>query len=201
MRQQRLVLFIDAQNLYQGARRAFFPPQASHTDGQYQPMQLGNLICSRPPPGDARCLQEVRIYTGRPDATRERETYAAHLRQCAAWQNTGATVIARPLRYPLDWPISKAQQKGVDVALAIDFVAYATDGKYDVGVIASTDSDLMPALEFVHKRFPSQCRIEVAAWTSPSSRSRLSIRRSSLWCHWLDKTDYDSVADPTDYNV
>lgn len=199
--QDRLVLFIDAQNLYKGARRAFFAPEASHSDGQFQPVRIGNLICSRPPPNTIRSLEEVRVYTGRPDSTKEPETYAAHMKQCLAWRRAGATVVARPLRYPPDWPNSKAQQKGVDVALAIDFVAYAIDGKYDIGVIASTDSDLIPALEFVQRRFAPPCRVEVVAWTSPRSRNRLSIPRSSIWCHWLDRNDYDSVSDLTDYNI
>jgi uncharacterized LabA/DUF88 family protein len=200
MSQERLVPFIDAQNFYNGARRAFFASEDSHFCGQFQPLGLGNLICSRRLPGVATSVEEVRVYTGRPDPSKEPETYAAHMKQCAAWSRAGATIIARPLRYPPDWPQSKAQQKGVDVALAIDFVAYAIEAKYDVGVIASTDTDLIPALEFV-QRTAAQCRVEVAAWTSPRSRSRLSIPRSSIWCYWLDRTDYDSVADLTDYNI
>ena len=200
MSQERLVLFIDAQNFYNGARRAFSASEDSHVFGQFQPVGIGSLICSRGLHSTTRSLEEVRVYTGRPDASKEPETYAAHMKQCMAWNRAGATVIARPLRYPPDWPRSKAQQKGVDVALAIEFVAYAIEGKYDVGVIASTDTDLIPALEFV-RRFAAQRRVEVAAWTSPRSRSRLSIPRSSIWCHWLDRTDYDSVADVTDYNI
>ena len=200
MSQERLVLFIDAQNFYNGARRAFFASEDSHVFGQFQPVGIGSLICSRGLPSTTRSLEEVRVYTGRPDASKEPETYAAHMKQCMAWNRAGPTVIARPLRYPPDWPQSKAQQKGVDVALAIEFVAYAIEGKYDVGVIASTDTDLIPALEFV-RRFAAQRRVEVAARTSPRSRSRLSIPRSSIWCHWLDRTDYDSVADVTDYNI
>jgi uncharacterized LabA/DUF88 family protein len=200
MSQERLVLFIDAQNFYNGARRAFFTSEDSHVFGQFQPVGIGSLICSRGLPGTARSLEEVRVYTGRPDASKEPETYAAHMKQCAAWSKTGATVIARPLRYPPNWPQNKAQQKGVDVALAIDFVAYSIEGKYDVGVIASTDTDLIPALEFI-RRFAAHRRVEVAAWTSLKSRSRLSIPRASIWCHWLDRTDYDSVADLTDYNI
>lgn len=197
---ERLVLFIDAQNFYNGARRAFFAPEDSHVRGQFQPVAIGDLICSRGLLGAARLLAEVRVYTGRPDASREPETYAAHMKQCAAWSKAGATVIARPLRYPPDWPQTKAQQKGVDVALAIDFVAYAIEDRYDVGVIASTDTDLVPALEFV-RRFVPQRRLEVTAWTSPRSRSRLSIPHASIWCSWLDRTDYDSVADPMEYGT
>jgi hypothetical protein len=43
----------------------------------------------------------------------------------------------------------REEEKGIDVALAIDFVTMAVRGEYDVGVIMSTDTDLKPALEAV----------------------------------------------------
>ena len=101
----------------------------------------------------------------------------------------------------LDWPSSKAEQKGIDVALAVDFVALAIDGEYDVGVIASTDSDIKPALEYVRRKCNDRCHIEVAAWNNPLKKSRLSISGYNIWCHFLDRSDYDSIADLTDYNL
>lgn len=201
MPKERLILFIDAQNLYKGAREAFFEPSDWHFHGQFNPVTLGQLVVSRPPPGRERVVHEVRIYTGRPDATKDPKTYAAHMKQCQAWKKAGAKVFARMLRYPVNWPTMPAQEKGIDVAMAIDFIALAIDGEYDVGVIASTDTDLKPALEFVHKRYGSNRCVEVAAWTSPRSRRRLSIRGAHVWCYWLDRNDYDSIADLTDYAV
>lgn len=87
------------------------------------------------------------------------------------------------------------------MALAIDFAAMAVDGAYDVGVIASTDTDLRPALEFVRRRYGNTRRVEVVAWNSPRSSSRLSVPGQNIWCHRLDRADYDSVADTTDYNM
>jgi len=165
---QQVVLFVDAQNFYNGARRAFFDPSDSHVLGQFDPIKLGELICSRPPPGFKRSLREVRIYTGRPDGSLEPKTYAAHIKQCLAWEKAGAKVIPRPLQYLSDWPSSKPQQKGIDVALAIDFIALAIDGEYNVGIIASTDTDLNPALEFVYQRYYPKCLPEVANWSSPA---------------------------------
>ena len=107
---QRLVLFIDAQNLYKGARRAFFNEADHYTYGQIKPMELGNLICQRQSPDIQARLEEVRVYTGRPDATKEPKTYAANMRQCHAWEKGGATVIHRALKYPPDWPASKAEE-------------------------------------------------------------------------------------------
>lgn len=201
MAAQRVVLFVDAQNFYHGARSAFFAPSDSHVFGQFKPIELGQLICSRPPPGLTRSLHQVRIYTGRPESTKEPRTYAAHMKQCTAWSKAGAAIISRTLRYPPDWPNGKAEEKGIDVALAIDFVALAIDGEYDVGIIASTDSDLKPALEYVHNKFSASPRAEVTNWRSPQSPRRLSIPGARIWCHWLDRNDYNQVADLTDYNL
>ncbi|MCH8813946.1 MAG: NYN domain-containing protein [Chloroflexi bacterium] len=201
MTEQRVVLFVDSQNLYHCARAAFFAPDASHTHGQCDPIRLGELICSRPPQGFTRVLHQTRIYTGRPESGRQPKAYGAHMKQCAAWQAAGAAIISRTLRYPPDWPSSKAQEKGIDVALAIDFVALAIDGAFDVGIICSTDSDLKPALEYVSDKFDGGPRGEVMAWRSPTASRRLSIQSKNVWCHQLDRADYDQVSDHTDYNL
>ena len=74
----------------------------------------------------------------------------------------------------------------------------AVEGEYDVGVIASTDTDLRPALEYVMKR--PGITAEVAAWRGSTFKG-LSIPEAHIWCHRLTKADYDAVADYTDYNV
>lgn len=201
MSPERVVLFIDAQNLYRGARRAFFPHSQAHVDGQFDPVQLGQLICSRTAGDVKRSLHQVRVYTGCPSADKDSKGYAANRRQCAAWEKWGAKVFTHPLRYPPDYPNSKPQQKGIDVALAVDFIALAIDGEYDVGVIASADTDLRPALGFVYKRYQGIRQIEVAAWRSPVMRVRLSIRGAEIPCHWLYKAHYDQIADLTDYTM
>ncbi len=195
-----LILFIDAQNFYRGARRAFFSDTDPCYCGQIKPIELGTLIRSRQLPHIQTSLHQVRVYTGRPDATKEPITYAAHTKQCAAWQRDGVKVIPRTLRYPPDWPTSKPQEKGIDVALAVDFVALAIDGQFDIGVIASTDTDLKPALEYTSRKCVGRCHVQVAAWTSPRTSSRLGISPGAIWCHWLNESDYNCIADLTNYN-
>ena len=115
------------------------------------PIKLGQLIASRGGPGSLPCsLSDVRIYSGRPDPNRDKRSHAAHMRQSNRWRANGATVITQGLRYPPTWPTDPAQEKGIDVALAIDFVRLAITGAYDVGVMMSTDTDLLPALRFVY---------------------------------------------------
>jgi uncharacterized LabA/DUF88 family protein len=56
------------------------------------------------------------------------------------------TVVRRQLRYPKSWPVEPAQEKGIDVALAVDFVRLACENAYDVDILFSRDADLVPAL-------------------------------------------------------
>ena len=143
----RIALFIDAQNAYRRARDRFFPNPQSNVDGQFDPVKLGQLIASRGGPGGMPCsLSDVRIYSGRPDPNRDKRSHAAHMRQSNRWRANGATVVTQGLRYPPTSPTDPAQEKGIDVALAIDFVRLAITGAYDVGVMMSTDTDLLPAL-------------------------------------------------------
>ncbi|MEX2238477.1 MAG: NYN domain-containing protein [Dehalococcoidia bacterium] len=197
----RVVVFIDAQNVYRGARNAFFGDKGLHPLGQIDPIAVAELICGRGLAADSRVLHEVRIYTGRPDSTRDPRAYGPHMRQCAAWEKSGVVVVPRALRYPFDWPRQKAEEKGIDVALAVDFIAGAIEDAWDVGVIFSTDTDLRPALEYVASKFPVRPRAEVAAWKSPVANRQLTIRGPRrIWCHFLDRSDYDSVCDERDYN-
>ena len=122
----RIALFIDAQNAYRRARDRSFPNPQSNVDGQFDPIRLGQLIASRGGPGGMPCsLSDVRIYSGRPDPNRDKRSHAAHMRQSNRWRANGATVVTQDLRYPPTWPTDPAQEKGIDVALAIDFVRLA----------------------------------------------------------------------------
>jgi hypothetical protein len=126
------------------------------------------------------------------------------------WMRDDKTrVITRTLRYPPGWPNrsapgEKPQEKGIDVALAVDYVMMAVQGRYDVGVIMTTDTDLKPALEAVTRlnglgRYP---HAEVAAWQplpDRGHRRRLAITQKNLWCHWLDHDAFKHVADDTNY--
>ena len=185
--------------MYRGARDAFFSETDSAPCGQFSPLGLGRLIAASKPFGKEgidRALTEVRVYTGQPSSSKDPKTYAANRRQSAAWEKDGVIVRSRTLRYPRDWPKSRSQEKGIDVALAVDFVVMAVEGKYDIGVVASTDTDLLPAIEYVYSR--AGVIAEVAAWWASSATPRLSV--PGVWCHRLTKDDHNKAADHRDYN-
>jgi len=204
MTSARVVVFIDYQNVYNGAREAFDLGGDPSRYGQIDPLRLAQLIVARHP--EESHLAAVRVYRGRPDSAKQPRAYGANMRQSAAQERRGrglVEVITRTLRYPFDWPQSPAQEKGIDVALAVDFVTMAGDGQYDIGVLMSTDTDLVPALEAVLKLggrpYP---RCESAAWSRSGAYSRrLYVPGKKVWCHWLKPEDYAAVEDLTDYNL
>ena len=196
----RIVVFVDAQNFYRSARRAFFDDVVDpYRVGQFHPRALGGLLCSRDP---GRSLTAVRLYTGRPDAYLQSTAYRANVRQCEAWEKAGCYVFTRQLRYPHGWPDNPSgqgpQEKGIDVRMALDIALLAHRGEYDVAVVCSGDTDLIPAIEEVLDSEGSAL-VEVAGWRSEHYRQRLSIKGRKLWCHWLTRDDYERVRDDTDY--
>ena len=197
---ERVVVFVDYQNVFMTARQCFHQGPFGPTAGQVDPLKLAELIVQRRQ--RTSVLAQVRVYRGLPDATKEPRPYAANERQTAAWvQASLVEVFRRPLRYPRTWPTQRAQEKGVDVALAIDFVRLAVRGAYDVGVLMSTDTDLVPALEAAFEIKTTAVHIEVAAWKAKHANRRLSVDGRLPWCHQLSELDYQSVRDHRDYNL
>lgn len=191
---ERVAVFIDYQNCFAGARGCFHAAPPAPWEGQFDPRALAERVVARR--RRPSLLAGVRVYRGLPDRLHDPRAYAANQRQAAAWRSRDVDVIQLPLRYPPRWPAERAQEKGVDVALAIDFVAWALDGRYDVGVLFSTDTDLVPALRLVASRGR---HVEVAAWWTPRVRARLHTSGALPWCHQLRQDDYLAVHDPRDY--
>jgi uncharacterized LabA/DUF88 family protein len=47
---------------------------------------------------------------------------------------------------------SRLREKGIDVKLATDLIAGAVDDQYDTAIVVSSDSDLIPAIDWVRLR-------------------------------------------------
>ena len=195
---QRVVVFLDWQNVYRRGRAAFGLDPQPHTFGQVDPLALAHRICGMKPD---RELAGVRIYRGLPKPGDDPKGYAANRRQTSAWMardNARTHVFLRPLQY---LPGLDPREKGIDVQLAIDFVMMAILDEYDVGVMFSVDTDLNPALEAVANL--GTATPEVAAWNGPfAPPKRLGEGKGlNLWCNWLHKEIFEGVADPRDYSV
>ncbi|HEX6470402.1 MAG TPA: NYN domain-containing protein [Streptosporangiaceae bacterium] len=195
----RVAVFLDYQNVHNSARRAFWPAGSDPAKGHIDPVKVaGCIVAKRNANGFPSRLAQVRVYRGLPNPRRQPAAAAAANRQTNAWSRSSRVALRqRPLRYPPGWPSQPAVEKGIDVALAVDILRLAVvDDAYDVAVVFSGDSDLLPAIETV---LELKCgHIEVAAWRGGGKRLRVD-GTSGPWCHWLDEVDYRAVADPTDY--
>ncbi len=203
----RVVVFIDYENVYWAAREAFHRGgTSSGRMGHVEPSRLASLILGMSPA--PRRLEAIRVYRGMPSPFLDPRGYRAWRAQTARWEKSGASVIARVLRYPPGWPSpppgGRPQEKGIDVALALDVVDLAHRGAYDVAIIVSVDSDLLPAIEMLQRmrEDAGAPRVEVAAWRPAGGYApRLKASGGNVWCHWLDEAAYRQVQDTTDYSA
>jgi uncharacterized LabA/DUF88 family protein len=203
----RIAVFIDYQNTYMGARRAFGLGNGGFVDGQIYPKRLGVAVTELGRDVDStRTLQAVHVFRGEPSSIHSPKGLAACQRQVRFWDAQDlVSPTTRPLKY---YPKERdarghvtqwsAQEKGIDVLIALSMVTGATADDYDVAVLMSADTDLIPALEQV---LDAGKRVEVAAWKGAGYQSNLALPTKKIWCHWLDRDAYNKLHDPTDYTV
>lgn len=131
----------------------------------------------------------MRVYRGVPDSRLQPRANAANQAQGVAWRaavphSDALHLVNRPLRYPPRWPNGQGnpQEKGIDVALAVDLVHLAYLGSFDVAIVCSHDSDLSPALDVASSLAAFPIHVEVASW---GRRRRISFtnRPNQPWCH------------------
>lgn len=89
---QRVIVFLDWQNVYSGARRLFHSSHSPHVQGQVDPVLLGRWLAAR---NANQELKQVRIYRGLPDTSKQPGGYAANERQTTAWNASAYVHVTR----------------------------------------------------------------------------------------------------------
>ena len=125
------------------------------------------------------------------------------------FRSRGTKTISRPLRYrnrTVDLPDGKkftfptAEEKGIDVRIAVDLIRGAHHNRYDVGVVFSQDQDLAEVAEEIRCISVEQNRwIKLASAfpVSPTYSNRRGVNKTD-WIT-IDRNLYDSCIDPRDY--
>lgn len=209
----RVRVFIDYQNVYHRARGAFGSDDDPPHCGNVKPLRLAALVNHLGQSEDPdRTLTQVRVYRGEPTKKSHAKVQSAFQRQVEAWKRDATddllVVRTRPLRYepiefdrygkPTRW--GRAEEKGIDVMIALDLVLGAQRNEYDTAVLISGDTDLVPAIDEALK---FNKRIENAVWQPDGGRARpLSASGSTnIWAHRLTRTHFNSVFDDIDYAI
>ena len=197
---KRAVAFVDGQNLYRHAKDAF-----GYHYPNFDPIKLHNAVCEKQgwkPSG-------VRFYTGVPEQIRQPMWHGYRANRLLAMTRSGIMVYKRPIRYRTTeislpdgtiYEVDTAQEKGVDVRIAIDIMRLAMSGQYDVAVIFSQDQDLIEVADEIRHLSASSYRwlkITSAFPHGPQASSKRGIDKTD-WFK-MDKEFYDRCLDDHDY--
>lgn len=110
----------------------------------------------------------------------------------ARWErDSRVTVEVRTLRH--DPMTGRNHEKGVDMALGLDFTFAQRSGLVDAVVLASGDSDFSPVVEYALAN-AGGAHIELARWSS--QRGGPWVEGRPLWCHYLDEVDFGRCTIP-----
>lgn len=192
--------FIDGQNLYQHAKDAF-----GHHHPNFDPIKLHAMVCA----SRGWTPNLVRFYTGVPSAAESPMWAGYWSSRILALKRAGVHVTTRPLRYRTQYAfdengdqktITVAHEKGIDVRLALDIVACAIKGEFDVAVIFSQDQDLKEVVSDVHSigaTVNRQIKLACAFPVGPKATSARGVDKTE-WIR-IEQADYDQCLDPYDY--
>lgn len=170
----------------------------------------------------ARCAR-VLVYRGLPHADYDTAQNAICLAQATDWRAQGALVELRDLKYDVERgadgqpildvhgkkvPKGRGREKGIDVLCALAGVRESTRPETNLVILASRDTDLVPALDEVYDMACSDpktyAKIQTATWYQKGARNFGSLRPTGarrIWNTNLDETCYDASIDRTDYRT
>jgi uncharacterized LabA/DUF88 family protein len=207
--QPRAVAFFDAQNLFHAAKRAF-----GHTWPNYDPYALASMICAQ----NGWRLEQVRHYTGYPSKEDDGFWHAFWTNKQAAMGTRGVFTFGRLLKYrslAMEWPdrspillldgtpyVRKvAQEKGIDIRIALDIVHLALEQCYDVAILFTQDQDLSEAVDEVKTIAAMQKRWVTVVCAFPDNPKIDHNHRGVNRTDWkrISQVDYATCLDSTDY--
>ena len=203
---QKVAVFFDYENVHRVGHGLYTNYGARKHDTVVDPVKLAErIVAKRKFPGQ---LTQVHVFRGRPVPAHQAKAASANDMQAAAWaQDKRVTVTRRDLRYEFDQndpTFFTAREKGIDVALAIGLVDGALRNAFDVAVVFTGDTDIMPALELAYaKTAPA---IEIACWQGSkplwfAEGLRQQPPKRFPYCHFLVEQDFIDCRDYSAANL
>ena len=217
----RASVIIDYQNVHLTARDVFAPGQPAHV-AVIDPMNFARRAVSernskqREGYPHARCSRVV-AYRGLPHADYDPNQNAVCMAQAKEWRSSGAIVELRDLKYSFQRgadhrpvkdisgkkiPIGPGKEKGIDVLCALACVREARRPDVDLVILASRDTDLVPALDEVFDMSVADpvhsAKIETASWYLKGGKMFGSLRPTGprrIWNTNLDEACFEASLD------
>lgn len=203
--EKRNHIFIDGQNFYLSAKRAFglrYP--------DFDIPALGRHLSERMSPG-AGPDPIIRFYIGMPVARFSPHWTNFWTNKLNAAREAGVEVTTRDLRYltetdpaaPGGLRVLSAREKGIDLRIALDVMAAARRPDCRNIMIVSRDQDFQEVVRDVQEMCDLTDR-KMGLWSAfPEVRNGPSFNRGVDGTReiFITRSDYRALRDPTDYRV
>ncbi len=124
-------MFVDYQNLHMSAHEQFARFHEPVYQSLVHPAKFADRVAAvwASESGETLVVDEIHVFRGLPDPRKQGTLNSKVSRHHSTWKRDGRVQIhTRPLRYPREWPDEKAQEKGIDVMLALGIVRCAIAG-------------------------------------------------------------------------
>lgn len=226
----RASIILDYQNVHLTGRDVFDPGGDPHLS-LIDPMAFARRGVqernSRQREGHPHAsVERVFVYRGLPHVDYDWEQNRRCVDQATRWRSDGAVVELRDLKYRFQMgadrqpvldvngkkiPVGRPKEKGIDVLCALACVRESMDAEVDLVILASRDTDLVPALDELYDlrgqdadRF---ARIETVSWFDPTAKKdgrfaggnlRPSGQRR-IWNTNMDRACFEASLDRRDY--
>ena len=228
----RALALIDYENVRLGARSRFANNKAvdqrvrSGGRFDFHPWKLGEVICdvlSRQRSGRKVKLVEVRVYCaealdGEPRKRQQSQKDAWRYPPGVDLDAVKVVVVDPPRQRAHEAHPTMAERKGnvekeIDTSMAVDLVvgAASRSTEFDIAILFSHDSDLIPAVEDTLERESDERSLEVhcAGWEWKAEdledvaeeKTPLRFRLPKGRLHYLTAVDYSVVADGYPYQA
>lgn len=199
----RTSIVVDYQNVHMTAHD-IFNPHGNLWDSLIHPAQFAQRAIiernSRQREGYEHAqLTRTLVFRGLPHVDYDWEQNRRNLDQATQWEQDGADVSLRDLKYDfqrdasgrpirdingMKIPVGRPQEKGIDVLCALALVREAARPDVDLVILASRDTDLVPAIDEVYdfrgmdpRRY---AKVETVTWHDRNGdRNRGSLRATS----------------------
>lgn len=219
----RAAVIIDYQNVHLTGHGKFDSTRyGPKHDALVDPLRFANQLLqvrnSRQRSGhDRAVLRYVDVFRGEPSPDHEPKAHARNQAQKAQWErDKRVAVTLRPLKYRyqrdasgravrdpatgIKVPSGPPQEKGVDVLCALALVRRALSSDVDLVILASHDSDLVPAIDEVLAL--GTAKVETFSWYAPGEPSfelRPTDRAQRTWNTRMNETNFLNCIDRTEY--
>lgn len=137
---EKVAIFIDGSNFYHYLKDIGFKSAKGFDFKKFSDFLIGDRDCVF----KGYYTGIFRNTDGTPKSVslvRGQQKFLSHL------ENVGFVIKRGRIMYDGGRP----REKGTDVKIAVELVVDAVDNKYDTAIVISSDTDLIPALEYVRK--------------------------------------------------